>query len=159
MAGTVLPMFSPREKPVIPNLNLSNRPTRRVMLVQPRSTGGNFEYVAIFRQGMLFLSGALRDYQGAYHYERTIWMEDRSGPIDPAKDLEGYDILCLTCLINETPRAYEIGRLAKQYHPKIKIIGGGPQMGPLPAEAIEHGKVDVVVQREGEDVIGILCDL
>lgn len=159
MASTLLPMYSPVQTPAIPNLNLQNKPTRRVMFVQPRSTGGNFEYVAIFRQGTLFLSGALRDYDGAFHYERSIWMEDRSGPIDPGKDLDGIDILCLTCLINEAPRAYEIGRLAKQYHPTIKIIGGGPQMGPLPAEAIEHGKVDVVVQREGEDVIGPICDL
>ncbi|MFN8533710.1 MAG: radical SAM protein [Dehalococcoidia bacterium] len=152
-------MFAPRSQPTIPNLNLTNKPVRRVMFVQPRSTGGNFEYVAIFRQGMLVLSGALRDYDGAFQYERTIWMEDRSGPIDPDKDLEGYDILCLTCLINETPRAYELGTLARQFHPTIKIIGGGPQMGPLAEEAIEHAKLDVVVQREGEDVIGILSDL
>ena len=33
--------------------------TKRVVLLQPRSTGGNFEYVAIPRQGTLFLSAAL----------------------------------------------------------------------------------------------------
>lgn len=129
------------------------------MLVQPRSTGGNFEYVAIFRQGTLFLSGALRDWNGRYHYERQIWMEDRSGPIDPDTDLAGIDILVLTCLVNEAPRAYEIGRQARLHHPEIVILGGGPQIGPLPEESIQAGKIDVVVQREGEDVIGLLCDL
>jgi radical SAM superfamily enzyme YgiQ (UPF0313 family) len=129
------------------------------MLVAPRSTGGNFEYVAIFRQGTLFLSGALRDWQGDYLYDRQIWFEDRSGKIDPDKDLEGVDLLLVTALINEAPRAYEIAREAKQYHPNIKTLGGGPHMGPLPEEAIREGNFDVIVQREGEDVIGPLCDL
>src|SRR5947208_15512929 len=86
--------------------------TKRIMLVQPRSTGGNFEYVAIPRQGMLFLSGALKQWSeredAPYRYERTIWFEDRSGKIDPVSDLEGYDVLLMTALVNETPRAYEI---------------------------------------------------
>lgn len=129
------------------------------MLVQPRSTGGNFEYVAIFRQGMLVLSGALRDYQGKYAYDRQIWMEDRSGMIDPVKDLEGVDILCVTALVNEIPRAYQVAREAKLAHPNLKVLGGGPHMGPLPDEAIAHGLFDVIVQREGEDVIGPICDL
>ncbi len=137
--------------------------TKRVMLVQPRSTGGNFEYVAIPRQGMLFLSAALQQWSerpdAEFRYERTIWFEDRSGKIDPVKDLEGYDILMVTALVNETPRAYEIARTAKLNRPDLIVIGGGPQMGPLPEEAIHHGKIDVVVQREGEDIIGPLCDL
>jgi anaerobic magnesium-protoporphyrin IX monomethyl ester cyclase len=137
--------------------------TRRVVLVQPRSTGGNFEYVAIPRQGMLFLSRALENWSkrdGApYRYEREIWFEDRSGKIDPDKDLDGADILLVTALINETPRAYEIAKKAKLYHPNIVVIGGGPQMGPLPEEAMRVTGMDVVVQREGEDVIGPLCDL
>jgi radical SAM superfamily enzyme YgiQ (UPF0313 family) len=132
---------------------------KNVVLLQPRSTGGNFEYVAIPRQGMLFLSSALRDHVGPYLYERVIWFEDRCGRIDPDRDLDGVDLLLLTALVNETPRAYEIGRLAKLYHPDIKVIGGGPQMGPLPAESIEHGHVDVVVQREAEDIVGDLCDV
>ena len=32
---------------------------KRVVLVAPKSTGGNFEYVAIPRQGLLYLSRAL----------------------------------------------------------------------------------------------------
>ena len=77
---------------------------KRVVLVQPRSPGGNFEYVAIPRQGMLFLSGALAQWDGPYLYERDIWFEDRSGKIDPEKDLEGVDILLISALINEVPR-------------------------------------------------------
>lgn len=137
--------------------------TKRVLLLQPRSTGGNFEYVAIPRQGMLFLSAALNDWSNRpdaeYRYERTIWFEDRSGKIDPVRDLEGYDILMVTALVNETPRAYEVARKAKLNRPDLIVLGGGPQMGPLPEEAIHHGLVDVVVQREGEDIIGPLCDL
>ena len=137
--------------------------TKRVMLLQPRSTGGNFEYVAIPRQGMPFLSGALKDWSerpdAEYRYERTIWFEDRSGKIDPVGHLDGYDILMVSSLVNETPRAYEIARAAKLARPDLIVLGGGPQMGPLPEEAIHHGLVDVVVQREAEDIIGPLCDL
>ena len=132
---------------------------KRVMLVQPASSGGNFEYVAIPRQGMLFLSGALKQWDGPYLYEREIWFEDRSGLIDPDKDLDGVDILMVTALINEAPRGYQIGRLAKLYHPDIIAIGGGPQMSPLPEEAMDRGHFDVIVNREGEDIIGELCDV
>src|ERR671914_1173742 len=131
---------------------------KRVVMVQPASAGGNFEYVAIPRQGMLFLSGALAQWNGPYLYEREIWFEDRSGLMDPNKDLEGVDILMVTALINEAPRAYQIARMAKQYHPNLITIGGGPQMSPLPEEAIGWGDFDVIVNREGEDIIGPLCD-
>ena len=132
---------------------------KRVMLVQPASAGGNFEYIAIPRQGMLFLSGALAQWQGPYLYEREIWFEDRSGLIDPEKDLDGVDILMVTALINEAPRGYQVARLAKQYHPELITIGGGPQMSPLTEEAFDYGNFDVIVQREGEDIVGQLCDV
>ena len=133
--------------------------TKRVLLVQPESEGGNFEYVAIPRQGTLFLSAALKQWQGPYLYDTEIWFEHRSGRIDPERDLEGVDILMVTCLINEAPRAYEIGRQAKEHHPDLVTVGGGPQMSPLPLEAMAHGKFDVIVNREGEDIIGQLADL
>ena len=132
---------------------------KRVMLLQPASAGGNFEYVAIPRQGMLYLSAALTQWEGPFLYDREIWFEDRSGLMDPEKDLEGVDILMLTALINEAPRAYQIARQAKELHPDLVTIGGGPQMGPLPEEAFDYGHFDVIVQREGEDIIGQLCDV
>ena len=132
---------------------------KRVVLFQPASAGGNFEYVAIPRQGMLFLSAALAQWEGPNLYEREIWFEDRSGLMDPDRDLEGVDILMVTALINEAPRGYQIARLAKLYHPNIITIGGGPQMSPLPEEAFGYGDFDVVVQREGEDIVGQLCDV
>jgi radical SAM superfamily enzyme YgiQ (UPF0313 family) len=132
---------------------------KRVVLLQPASAGGNFEYIAIPRQGMLFLSGALEQWQGKYLYEREIWFEDRCDLLNPDGDLDGVDILMVTALINEAPRAYQIARLAKLHHPNLIIIGGGPQMSPLPEEAIELGKFDVIVNREGEDIIGQLCDV
>ena len=132
---------------------------KRVVLFQPASVGGNFEYVAIPRQGMLFLSGALAQWEGPNIYEREIWFEDRSGLMDPDKDLEGVDILMVTALINEAPRGFQIARLAKQYHPEIITIGGGPQMGPLAEEAFNNGDFDVIVQREAEDIVGQLSDV
>jgi len=132
---------------------------KRVLLLQPESVGGNFEYVAIPRQGMLFLSAALKQWKGPFLYDTEIWFEDRSGKINPDKDLDGVDILMVTCLINEAPRAYEIGRLAKLYHPGLITVGGGPQMSPLPEEAIRVGEFDVIVNREGEDIIGQLSDV
>ena len=131
---------------------------KRVVLLQPASAGGNFEYIAIPRQGMLFLSGALAQWQGTHVYDREIWFEDRSGLIDPDKDLDGVDILMVTALINEAPRSYQIARQAKEYHPGLITIGGGPQMGPLAEEAFDYGHFDVVVQREAEDIVGQLCD-
>lgn len=132
---------------------------KRVVLFQPASAGGNFEYVAIPRQGMLFLSGALAQWEGPNIYEREIWFEDRSGLMDPDKDLEGVDILMVTALINEAPRGYQIAALAKQFHPNIITIGGGPQMSPLAEEAFAYGNFDVIVNREGEDIIGQLSDV
>lgn len=132
---------------------------KRVMLLQPASAGGNFEYVAIPRQGMLYLSAALAQWEGPFIYEREIWFEDRSGLLDPEKDLDGVDVLMVTALINEAPRAYQVARQAKEYHPEIITIGGGPQMSPLPEEAFAYGHFDVIVQREGEDIIGQLCDV
>ncbi len=132
---------------------------KRVVLVQPESVDGNFEYVAIPRQGMLFLSAALKQWDGPFLYDTEIWFEDRSGKLDPDSDLDGVDILMVTGLINETPRAYEIGRQAKLHHPDLITVGGGPQMSPLPEEAISEGKFDVIVNREGEDIIGQLSDL
>ncbi|MDA1127372.1 MAG: radical SAM protein [Chloroflexi bacterium] len=132
---------------------------KRVMLFQPASAGGNFEYVAIPRQGLLFLSGALAQWEGPNIYEREIWFEDRSGLMDPDKDLEGVDIFMVTALINEAPRGYQIARLAKQFHPDLVTIGGGPQMSPLAEEAFNYGDFDVIVQREGEDIIGQLSDV
>jgi radical SAM superfamily enzyme YgiQ (UPF0313 family) len=129
------------------------------MLIQPASAGGNFEYIAIPRQGMLFLSSALAQWKGPFHYEREIWFEDRSGLLNPDKDLDGVDILMVTALINEAPRGYQLARQAKQYHPELITIGGGPQMGPLSEEAFDYGHFDVVVQREAEDIIGQLCDV
>jgi radical SAM superfamily enzyme YgiQ (UPF0313 family) len=138
---------------------MKNSKIKRVVLIQPKSAGGNFEYVAIPRQGMLYLSGALQQWEGPYLYEREIWFEDRSGKIDLDKDLEGVDILMVSALINEVPRGYEIGRMAKEYHPEIITIGGGPHMGPLPEEAIKEGKFDVIAQREAEAVVGQLSDV
>ena len=133
--------------------------TKRVLLVQPESEGGNFEYVAIPRQGMLFLSAALKQWKGSFLYDTEIWFEDRCGKLDPDADLEGVDILMVTALINEAPRGYEIGRMAKVHHPELVTVGGGPQMSPLSEEAIREGSFDVIVNREGEDIIGQLADV
>ena len=67
-------------------------------------------------------------------------------------------MLLVTALINEAPRAYQIASEARFHHPKLKIVGGGPHMSPLAEEAMAEGQFDVVVQREGEDIIGPLCD-
>ena len=132
---------------------------KRVILVQPESMDGNFEYVAIPRQGMLFLSAALKQWKGPFLYDTEIWFEDRGTKLDPETDLDGVDILMVTALINEAPQAYKLARLAKRCHPGLITIGGGPQMSPLPQEAINAGDFDVIVNREGEDIIGQLSDV
>ena len=142
---------------------------KNVVFVQPKSAGGNFEYVAIPRQGMLFLSAALKQHverarEGLaritdWVYDTRVWFEDKVGRLDVIKDLQGVDLLCISALINEIPRAYEITRLARQYFPDIRIIGGGPHMGMLPAEAMKYGDFDAIVSHEGEDIIGPLADV
>ena len=79
--------------------------------------------------------------------------------MDPDKDLDRIDVLMITSLINETPRAYELARQAREFHPELIVLGGGPQMSPLPEEAIARGGFDAIVNREGEDIIGQLCDV
>ena len=138
---------------------LTAKKTKRVVLLQPSSAGGNFEYIAIPRQGLLFLSGALKQWQGPFLYDREIWFEERCGLLDPDSDLDGVDILMVSCLVNEAPRGYQLARMAKELHPNIVTIGGGPQMSPLPMEAMELGRFDVIVNREGEDIIAQLCDV
>lgn len=108
---------------------------------------------------MLFLSGALAQWDGPYLYDREIWFEDRSGKINPAKDLDGVDVLLVSALINEAPRGYEIAREARELYPDMVIVGGGPHMGPLPEEAFREGGFDAIVQREGEDIVGQLLDV
>lgn len=137
----------------------SARQVKNVLLLAPKSTGGNFEYVAIPRQGPLYISGALKQWDGEYRYDREVWYEDRNGKVDPVKDLDHVDILMITALINEAPRAYQITRMARQAHPDMPIIGGGPHMSPLYEEALRYGMIDVIVQREGEDIIGHLADV
>lgn len=142
---------------------------KSVIFVQPKSAGGNFEYVAIPRQGMMFLSAAVKQHVeraretagriATWAYDTRIWFEDKVGQLNPLRDLQGTDVLCITGLINEIPRAYEIARQAREHFPNIKIIGGGPHMGMLPREAIENGDFDVIVKHEGEDVIGHLVDV
>jgi radical SAM superfamily enzyme YgiQ (UPF0313 family) len=132
---------------------------KRVTLLQPASAGGNFEYIAIPRQGLLFLSGALKQWDGPFLYDREVWFEARSGKLDPDHDLEGVDILMISALINEAPRGYEVARLAKEAHPNLITIGGGPQMSPMAEEAFAYGDFDVIVQREGEDIVGQLSDV
>ena len=157
--GAPLPLVDLGLRPHVPEVVRRNG-IKEVFLVQPRRPHeGNFELVAIPRQGMLFLSSALRDHEGPYVYNRSIWFEDRAGRLDPDRDLQGVDILLVTALINETPGAYEIARLAKEAHPNIKIVGGGPQMGMLPSEAFERAPFDVIVQGEGEYTIGDICDV
>ena len=133
--------------------------TKRVVLVAPKSTGGNFEYVAIPRQGLLFLSGALKQWRGDYSYDLEVWYEDRNGEFQPDKDLDSVDVALITALINEAPRAYEISRGIRRHSPELPLIGGGPHMSPLAREALMEGEFDVIVQREGEDIIGLLCDV
>lgn len=131
--------------------------TVRVMMVIPASIGGNFEYVAIPRQGSLFLAGALKQGTGEFFYDPEIWFEERSGKIDPDKDLRDVDILMVSALINEAPRGYEIAREARAHHPGLIILGGGPHMSPLAEEALGQG-FDVIGNRECEDIIRPLCD-
>jgi len=131
-------------------------------MVQPASAGGNFEYVAIPRQGLLFLSQALKQHNnngnGSFNYGTRIWFEERFEEIDPRADLHGVDILMISALINEAPRGYQIAREARAHHPELVIIGGGPHMSPLSEEALAQG-FDAIVNREGEDIIGHLCDV
>jgi hypothetical protein len=100
---------------------------KNVMMVQPASAGGNFEYIAIPRQGMLFLSGALGQWEGSHRYEREIWFEDRCGLLDPAKDLENVDILMITALITRLPEPIKSPAWPNFTIPTLSPLAAGPR--------------------------------
>ncbi|MBI2866801.1 MAG: hypothetical protein HYX97_00530 [Chloroflexi bacterium] len=138
---------------------------KTILMVQPRTThrgGINFELVSILRLGLPILAGSLRDYQsptGAI-YEPVIWLEDRSGPLDfEFVELLRPQAICITGLVNEIPRAYELSRQLREILPHCPQLGGGPHMSAVPGEALHFGAFDVIGHSQGTRYIGPLLDV
>lgn len=145
---------------------IKEKETKRVLLVQPRTThhgGINFELVSILRLGLPILAGALRDYNGTlgsrYNYETAIWLEDRVGPLDMryARDFKP-DAILITGLVNEIPRAYNLSHLLREEFPGVPQVGGGPHMSAIPGEALHFGCFDAIGHGQGTRYIGALLD-
>ncbi len=145
---------------------LKAKDTKRVLLVQPRTTHAdeiNFESLSILRLGLPVLSGSIRDHTNSgnsgHHYETLIWLEDRSGQLD--LELIGQykpDVILMTGLVNEMPRAFSLSQLLRQEFPKVPQIGGGPHMSALPGEALHFGCFDAIGHGQGTRYIGPLLD-
>ncbi len=66
-----------------------------------------------------------------------------------------FGISCTTAAIN---RGYEIAVLLKKWHPDSFVIMGGIHPTMLPEEVLRNKNIDIVVRREGEEILNQLYD-
>ena len=67
-------------------------------------------------------------------------------------------IFGISCLSAGASRGYELSKMIKTKYPNSKVILGGIHPTVLPEEALETGYVDIVVRREGEEILSLLYD-
>jgi radical SAM superfamily enzyme YgiQ (UPF0313 family) len=69
------------------------------------------------------------------------------------------DVVGLSCYIWNIRKFREIFRVLKERRPGIKIVLGGPEVGPVAARVLEENhSVDVIVKGEGERVFAELVE-
>jgi radical SAM superfamily enzyme YgiQ (UPF0313 family) len=77
---------------------------------------------------------------------------------DYVADLSHPYIFGISCLSAGIGRGYELSKMIKTKYPNSKVILGGIHPTVLPEEALETGYVDIVVRREGEEILNLLYD-
>lgn len=68
-------------------------------------------------------------------------------------------IFGISCLTAGIGRAYQLAKMLKSRYPDSKIIFGGIHPTVLPEEVLKSGYVDIVVRREGEEILDSLYTL
>lgn len=72
--------------------------------------------------------------------------------MNPAPDVVAFPVFCWTART-----VYETARIVRNALPSVRIVVGGPEVGPIASEVLErHTCLDAVVRGEGEFA---LCDL
>ncbi|MBW2307160.1 MAG: B12-binding domain-containing radical SAM protein [Deltaproteobacteria bacterium] len=77
---------------------------------------------------------------------------------DLLKKMEHPYIFGISCVTPNIIRGYEIAEMLKTKYQDSKVIMGGIHPTVLPEEALKTGHVDVVVRREGEEVLNLLYE-
>jgi anaerobic magnesium-protoporphyrin IX monomethyl ester cyclase len=85
--------------------------------------------------------------------DEAWWVAYRVISLSP--DVLGVSVLCWNART-----VYDVCRIVKQALPGIRIVLGGPEVGPIAAEVLtRHPEVDAVVRGEGEETFADLLDL
>ena len=102
--------------------------------------------------------GTLSAYLRKYDICTKI-IDEEMIPITPSvlrEVIEGEEkpyVFGITCLTAHVRRAYEIAQMIKECYPESIVITGGLHPTSLPAESLNTGFVDYVVQGEGEQIM------
>lgn len=76
--------------------------------------------------------------------EDPWWVAYRLDLVKP--DVVGFSVTCFNAQV-----AYGAAKLVKAAHPEVKIVVGGPEVGPVAEEVLQsHPYIDCVVRGEGE---------
>lgn len=84
-------------------------------------------------------------------YDTTFEKNPRSWLLDRLAE-KCYEFVGISAMITQIRDALEVARTVKFFHPKTKVIIGGPQATVMPERVIEHPAVDAVCIGEGESV-------
>ncbi|MFH0986174.1 MAG: radical SAM protein [Candidatus Omnitrophota bacterium] len=77
------------------------------------------------------------------------------------RELDSLDkprIVCLSSMTLQIGRTMDLAKKIKGYAPDTTVIIGGVHPTVMPHEPFERGNVDIVVRREGEEVLAQLCE-
>jgi radical SAM superfamily enzyme YgiQ (UPF0313 family) len=81
------------------------------------------------------------------------WVAYRVIGLEP--DVLGVSVLCWNARA-----VYDVCRIVKRALPEVRIVLGGPEVGPIAADVLEaHPEVDAVVRSEGEEAFADVLDL
>jgi len=77
---------------------------------------------------------------------------------DYLKDLSKPFIFGISCTTAAIARGFEIAAMLKKWYPGSKVIIGGIHPTVMPEEVLQNKNVDIVVKREGEEILNRLYD-
>lgn len=70
------------------------------------------------------------------------------------------DVLAVSVLCWNARAVYDVCRIVKQALPRVRIVLGGPEVGPVAEQVLlDHPYVDAVVRGEGEETFAEVLDL
>lgn len=109
---------------------------------------------------LLYLNAALVDHAGVPPGDITILeFPPEAGPAQIAAAIEASapDVLALSCYVWNVVDLMEAARLVKVARPMLRVVAGGPEVGPIAERVLAaHPVVDVIVKSEGEGPIAEL---